>query len=120
MSTKRKAADSLKTPDSKRPTSITSFFAPKNPPSASKNQSASSNEAPSNKFSFDKEAWAKKLTPEQRELLQLELDTLHESWFGALKEELVTPRFLELKRFLKKEKEAGKTVFPPENDIYSW
>ncbi|KAF4186307.1 hypothetical protein CNMCM8694_006459 [Aspergillus lentulus] len=37
-----------------------------------------------------------------------------------LKEELVTPEFLGLKRFLKKEKESGAKIFPPENEIYSW
>jgi uracil-DNA glycosylase len=60
------------------------------------------------------------LTPEQQELLRLEIDTLHESWLSKLKEELVTPEFLGLKRFLKKEKESGAKIFPPENEIYSW
>ncbi len=69
---------------------------------------------------FDKEAWVAKLSDEQRELLKLEIDTLHESWLAHLKSDLLAPSFLELKRFLKKEKETGKTVFPPEQDIYSW
>lgn len=60
------------------------------------------------------------MTPEQKELLQLEIDTLDESWLARLKEEVVTPEFLELKRFLKKEKESGAKIFPPEKDIYSW
>jgi len=53
-------------------------------------------------------------------LLKLEIDTLHESWLGALKDELTKPEFLELKRFLKKEAESGKTIFPPSADVYSW
>ena len=61
-----------------------------------------------------------KLTPEQKDLLQLEIDTLDESWLYHLKEELVSPQFLELKRFLKKEYESGKKIFPPKQDIYSW
>lgn len=118
MSSKRKAADSFSTSSPKRPAAktITSFFTPKQTASSSSSASAATDSS----AKFDKDAWAEKLTSEQRELLQLELDTLHESWFGVLKEELLTPRFLELKRFLKKEKEQGKTIFPPEKDIYSW
>jgi uracil-DNA glycosylase len=59
------------------------------------------------------------LTAEQKELLQLEIDTMDESWLAHLKEEIVKPEFLALKRFLQKEKQSAK-VFPPEEDIYSW
>lgn len=69
---------------------------------------------------FDKEAWVAKLTDEQKELLQLEIDTLHESWLGPLRDELTSKSFLDLKRFIKKEKESGKTIFPPLPDVYSW
>lgn len=69
---------------------------------------------------FDKEKWVAKLTPEQKELLNLEIETLHESWLAQLKDEVVTKEFLDLKRFLKAEKEAGQKVFPPEKEIYSW
>ncbi|KAH7628818.1 putative uracil DNA N-glycosylase [Sordaria sp. MPI-SDFR-AT-0083] len=68
---------------------------------------------------FNKEKWVASLTPEQRELLQLEIDTLDESWLAHLKEEIVTREFLDLKRFLKREWET-KTVFPPREDVYSW
>ncbi|KAK3500594.1 uracil-DNA glycosylase [Neurospora crassa] len=68
---------------------------------------------------FNKEKWVASLTPEQRDLLQLEIDTLDESWLAHLKEEIVTKEFLDLKRFLKKEWET-KTIFPPKEDIYSW
>jgi uracil-DNA glycosylase len=61
-----------------------------------------------------------KLSDEQKSLLQLEINTMHESWLAVLKDELVTPQFLELKRFLKSEVEAGKKVFPPSQDVYSW
>lgn len=60
------------------------------------------------------------MTPEQKELLQLEIDTLHESWLAHLKDEVVTPEFLSLKRFLKKERESTVKIFPPEEDVYSW
>lgn len=69
---------------------------------------------------FDKEKWVAKLTPEQKELLSLEIETLHESWLAQLKDEVLTKEFLDLKRFLKAEKEAGQKVFPPEKEIYSW
>lgn len=61
-----------------------------------------------------------KLTPEQKELLSLEIETLHESWLVQLKDEVLTKEFLDLKRFLKAEKVAGQKVFPPEKEIYSW
>ncbi|MCJ1347320.1 uracil DNA glycosylase, partial [Peltigera leucophlebia] len=61
---------------------------------------------------FDKEKWVAKLTPEQKELLSLEIETLHESWLAQLKDEVVTKEFLDLKRFLKTEKEAGQKTSP--------
>ncbi|KAI9823581.1 MAG: uracil DNA glycosylase [Thelocarpon impressellum] len=116
---KRKAAD-LAAADAKKPKangSITSFFgAPKAASSAAGAGSAAA--APVAKF--DKAKWAEKLSAEQRELLKLEIDTLHESWLAHLKDEVVSREFLDLKRFLKAEKEAGKTVFPPAEDVYSW
>lgn len=69
---------------------------------------------------FDKAKWVAKLTPEQKELLQLEIDTLGESWLAVLKDDLVTPSFLDLKRFLQREHNAGKKIFPPPEDLYSW
>lgn len=50
----------------------------------------------------------------------MEIETLHESWLAQLKDEVVTKEFLDLKRFLKAEKDAGQKVFPPEKEIYSW
>ncbi len=69
---------------------------------------------------FDKEAWVEKLTDEQKELLKLEIGTLDESWLAVLKDEIKSPEFLNLKRFLKTEAEAGKKIFPPSEDVYSW
>lgn len=109
MSLKRKAAevaaDAAKKP--KVNASITSFFgAPKPKADAA--------------AKFDKDAWVAKLTDEQKELLKLEIDTLHDSWLPHLKDVLTSPTFLELKRFLKKELASGKTVYPPMKDVYSW
>ena len=121
MSLKRKATD-LAADAAKKPkanASITSFFAQPKPskPASSSSDPTAPETAP---VVFDKEAWVAKLTPEQKELLKLEIDTLHESWLGALKDEVVSKEFLELKRFLKREAETGKKVFPPSEDIYSW
>lgn len=60
------------------------------------------------------------LTDEQRDLLKLEIDTLDESWLAQLKTEIVSKEFLDLKRFLNREAAAGKKIFPPREDIYSW
>jgi uracil-DNA glycosylase len=131
MSLKRKAS-TLPTSgtDAKKPKangSITSFFGPPKTvsttqkPTGTGTASVSSSPAPATPVSkFDKEAWVKKLTPEQKELLKLEIETLHESWLKELKEEIVSDSFLELKKFLKREAEGGKKVFPPMEDVYSW
>lgn len=127
MSLKRKAAD-VATDAVKKPkanAAITSFFGqPKpNPSTSSTNpsQPASSPTASATvQPNFDKEAWIAKLSDEQKQLLKLEIETLHESWLAVLKDEVTSKEFLDLKRFLKKEVETGKKVFPPSEDVYSW
>ncbi|WYZ44309.1 hypothetical protein EsH8_VII_000745 [Colletotrichum jinshuiense] len=119
MSTLKRKAGTLSAADSKKPKqdgSIMSFFgAPK--PAAGKGVAAAP-EPPTVKF--DKTKWAAGLTDEQKELLKLEIDTLHESWLAHLKDELISKEFLDLKRFLNRETEAGKKWFPPKEDVYSW
>ncbi|MCJ1351382.1 MAG: uracil DNA glycosylase [Icmadophila ericetorum] len=128
MSLKRKAAE-LAAADAKKTKangSITSFFGAPKPVSTAagtdvpKNGESSSSAVSYTPPKFDKAKWAEKLTDEQKELLKLELDTLHETWFLHLKEVMLSKDFLDLKRFLKKEKESGKTIFPPMEDVYSW
>lgn len=112
MSLKRKAADLASTAKKPRAdASITSFF------SAPSSSTAPDSTAALPKF--DKAKWAESLTTEQRELLTLEIETLHESWLAVLKDEVRTPEFLALKRFLNDERKTKK-IFPPEKDIYSW
>ncbi|KAH7403055.1 uracil-DNA glycosylase [Cadophora sp. MPI-SDFR-AT-0126] len=121
MSLKRKATDAP-TSEAKKPKSngsITSFFGA--PKSSGPNKSVNGNNfANAPVVNFDKEKWVKSLTAEQKELLKLEIDTLHESWLKELKDEVTSTGFLELKRFLKRERESGKKIFPKEADIYSW
>jgi uracil-DNA glycosylase len=71
-------------------------------------------------INFDKPKWITTLTAEQKELLKLELDTMDDSWLAVLKDEIKTPEFLALKKFLAREQENGTRVFPPKEDIYSW
>ena len=142
MSQKRKAAADLAASDAKKPkanASITSFFQAPKAASASKVNSKTltpgtvatasrsptsttkvTTPEPSTRVPFDIEAWAKKLNDEQKDLLGLEIATLHESWFKELKDDLLSKEFLDLKRFLKKEHEAKKQIFPPAGDVYSW
>lgn len=104
-SLKRKAVDTATPSSVKKSASIANFFKPtptEGSPSTSK---------------FDKAKWASKLSAEQKELLSMEIETLHESWLNALKEELVSPSFLALKRFLAAEK---GDIYPPREDVYSW
>lgn len=120
-SLKRKATDAVLT-DAKKPKadgSITSFFGKPKTTSSSTSSSASAAPAPPT-VKFNKDQWVAKLTDEQRELLKLEIDTLHESWLAHLSDEVLSSSFLDLKRFLKREKEKGVTIYPAEQDIYSW
>lgn len=57
---------------------------------------------------------------ETLELLDLEIRTMHYEWLKVLAPELTKPYFLKLKRFLKAEQAAKKTIFPPLDQIYSW
>jgi uracil-DNA glycosylase len=106
MSLKRKAAEAANTAKKAKPNgSITSFFgAPKVTSKVEVN--------------FSKADWVANLTDEQKDLLKLEIETLHDSWLPHVKDVLVSEQFLELKRFLKKELAAGKTVYPPMKDVY--
>lgn len=122
MSLKRSANTSSSPGAAKKPRangSITSFFGAPKPKEGASTPKAGA-PAPPPTVKFNKEKWVSSLTAEQKELLQLEIDTLDESWLAHLKDEVVSPEFLNLKRFLKKEKESKATIFPPENDIYSW
>ncbi|KAI8867185.1 ung protein, partial [Ramicandelaber brevisporus] len=56
-----------------------------------------------------------------RDLLGLEWDSIGTAWLEVLAARyFLTPKFLELKRFLKQQHAAGKTIFPPAADLYSW
>jgi uracil-DNA glycosylase len=123
MSLKRKAQDAIAA-DTKKPranASITSFFGPpKTVSSTAKVTGTTTETIPPPAIKFDKAKWVEKLTDEQKGLLKLEIDTLHESWLAQLKDEILSREFLELKRFLKRELDAKKTIFPPMADVYSW
>ena len=126
-SLKRKAGD-LPASDPKKPKqqgTLTSFFgAPKAAAvnGASKSgmggASAAAPEVAAPKFEKDK--WLAKLTDEQRRLLKMEIETLDNSWLALLKDEVTSKEFLDLKRFLEREEQSGKKIFPPKEDVYSW
>ncbi|KAI0521572.1 uracil-DNA glycosylase [Xylaria bambusicola] len=69
---------------------------------------------------FDKEKWVATLTPEQKKHLALEINTMDPSWLALLKDEVVKPEFIALKKFIEGEVRSGQTVFPPSEDVYSW
>ncbi|ROV93352.1 hypothetical protein VSDG_06873 [Cytospora chrysosperma] len=132
-SVKRKATTQSAGSDPKKPkqnASITSFFGtPKTSPTAAANgvksslagsSPASAGALESATPKFDKAKWVATLTDEQKQLLRLEIDTLDPSWLSHLKDEITTKEFLDLKRFLDREAAAGKKIFPPREDIYSW
>ena len=134
MSLKRRAAD-LAAADAKKPKangSITSFFgAPKAATVTTTTKTVDANGETvatttvaavpaASATKFDKEKWVAKLTDEQKELLQLEIDTLDDSWLAHLKDEVLSKSFLDLKRFIKQEKQSGTAIFPPLPEVYSW
>ncbi|KAJ9608732.1 uracil DNA glycosylase [Cladophialophora chaetospira] len=129
MSFKRKDPPTKSLGDAKKPkknADLTSFFGPpKVTPagggkavSLTNGAAAAVDEPPPLKF--DKEKWVAGLSDEQRKLLKLEIDTLDPSWLAALKEEIVTPGFLDLKRFMQKEIDSKQKIFPPLEEVYSW
>lgn len=71
------------------------------------------------KMGFDKEQWLGSLSPEEKLLLALEINTLHITWLAFLHKEITKPYFIKLKKFLRTQM-ASKTVFPPPGHIYSW
>lgn len=50
---------------------------------------------------------------ETLELLDLEITTMNYEWLKVLAPEMTKPYFLKLKRYLKAELAAKKTIFPP-------
>lgn len=69
---------------------------------------------------FNKQRFIDSLTADQRQLLDLELTTMEDSWLELLHKELTKPYFLALKRFLLKEWAGPTPIFPPQHDIYAW
>ncbi|KAK9464596.1 uracil-DNA glycosylase-like protein [Lipomyces arxii] len=69
---------------------------------------------------FDKNTWVTSLTDEQRQLLNLEINTLDETWLAALSTEITKPYFLNLKRFLVQEDQTDQKILPPADSVYSW
>ncbi|KAI0410085.1 uracil-DNA glycosylase [Xylaria palmicola] len=79
---------------------------------------AASSSNPADKF--DKAAWVASLTAEQKKHLALEINTLDPSWLALLKDDIVKPEFIALKKFIEAEVRSGQNVFPPSEDVYSW
>lgn len=119
---KRKGGPLGSSPDAKKPKAngnIAAFFgAPKSTSTANGAGKAAPPNPPAVKF--DKAKWVASLTEEEKELLQLEIDTMHESWLGLLKDDIKTKEFLDLKKFLRQETKSGRKWFPPAEDVYSW
>ena len=128
MATMKRKAEPLtaSTSDLKKPkkdASLTSFFgAPKGASPSTKSAPSSSPTSPSEPppVKFDKAKWVSTLSNEQKKLLKLEIETLDPSWLAHLREEVVHKDFLELKRFLQREVDSGKKLFPPLEEVYSW
>ncbi|KAJ6786061.1 hypothetical protein PWT90_02755 [Aphanocladium album] len=123
-SLKRKASGTGPEPEVKKPKAngnIASFFgATPKPAQTAGGPGSFAAATPAPAIKFDKEKWLAGLTPEQKTLLKLEIDTMHDSWLGLLKDDITTKEFLDLKKYLNRETAAGKKWFPPAEDVYSW
>lgn len=60
------------------------------------------------------------MSAEQKRQLALEINTLDPSWLALLKDEIVKPEFIALKKFIEADVRSGQNVFPPSEDVYSW
>ncbi|KIL64249.1 hypothetical protein M378DRAFT_163494 [Amanita muscaria Koide BX008] len=75
---------------------------------------------------FSVSEYQESLAEEEKRLLQLECDTMEESWLGALKDEIKKSYFLSLKRLLWDEgvhwPEVPKNlkIYPAPHNIYAW
>lgn len=120
MSTLKRKAETQAGSEAKKAkasSNILNFFGPK---STSTSASSPTSAPAEPEIKFDKQKWLGGLTDEQKQLLSLEIETLHHSWLAHLKDDITSKDFLELKRFLNREAAAGKKVFPPPEDVYSW
>ncbi|KAF8920227.1 uracil-DNA glycosylase-like protein [Mucidula mucida] len=86
---------------------------------------ARSNKAQRDPFSLS--AFQDSLSESERALLQLECESMGNSWLKLLKDEIKKPYFVQLKKFLWDEGVRGVSdsllppkVYPPAKDIYSW
>lgn len=69
---------------------------------------------------FDQSVWLNGLKPADKELLETEINHIHDSWLPHLHKEISKPQFLNLKKFLAAREASGVNIFPPKKDIYSW
>ncbi|KAF9046882.1 uracil-DNA glycosylase [Hymenopellis radicata] len=80
-----------------------------------------------NAIPFSLSAFQDSLSESERALLQLECESMGNSWLKLLKDEIKKPYFVQLKKFLWDEGVRGVSdsllppkVYPPAKDIYSW
>ncbi|KAI0599957.1 uracil-DNA glycosylase-like protein [Biscogniauxia sp. FL1348] len=123
-SLKRKSEGPLSSTDANKKAkgnaSITSFFGPPKTGAGRSGPASSPSTEAAAAASWDKAKWVATLTPEQKKYLALEIQTLHPSWLQHLRDEITSPEFIALKKFLDSELKNGKKVFPPREDVYSW
>ncbi|KAI5455485.1 uracil DNA glycosylase [Naganishia albida] len=78
-----------------------------------------STSSPSSDTATLKKDFIDALPEDMKELLKMEIETMGDDWFVALRGEFVKPYFKELKTFVVKEQNTKK-IFPPAEDVYSW
>ncbi|KAI0749486.1 uracil-DNA glycosylase [Daedaleopsis nitida] len=80
-----------------------------------------------NSIPFSLSEYQKKFSEEEKQLLELECETMGRSWLKVLKDEIRKPYFLELKKFLYDKGVRGPEnskpnldIYPSPKNIYTW
>ncbi|OMH85683.1 Uracil-DNA glycosylase [Zancudomyces culisetae] len=108
MTLSEKASTSSISTGSKRTAALTNFFQKKDEPKNKTTKlSTQTKSEDKEKISQDNDG-------------SLEGRTMGEDWYKILHDEFKKPYFIKLKTFLEQEKNAKKTIYPPESDVYTW
>ncbi|CAO0803609.1 unnamed protein product [Mucor circinelloides] len=118
---KRSRENQASTTPNKRQTTLLSMFKPvATAPKVADGAENKAEDVSAATKSKDPKDLFKGADQETLELLDLEITTMNYEWLKVLAPEMTKPYFLKLKRYLKAELAAKKTIFPPLNQIYSW
>ncbi|KAJ2813928.1 uracil DNA glycosylase [Coemansia furcata] len=116
----KKAKTSSVTPASDAPSTVTPSPLADTPASKGKQADTEATDGAEDKDEAKVPEVSGEVSSKDRPELALEYSTIDASWLKRIGGELTKPYFLSLKKFLRAEAAAKKTVYPSDGDIYSW